>query len=167
MQTKRFSAYFLLINFVLIMIVVEASLSSGNYIPLLGLYIILSMGVVLVNFVVSLVLIEIHEHCWGKDRRMPSWLTKCLDSKCVLKCFTSKRHFQQDDDANDASDEIMETEARLMKSLSKKKAKRMVSRAKDEYKWKVFCKIINFIFFVLSFIAHLILALVMHLKLPV
>ena len=166
-ERENFAVTLILTYFVLIMIVVDASPSSGNDLPLLGLYIILSMCVVLVNFVVSLVLIEIHEHCREKHRRMPSWLTKCLDSKCVIKCFTNKRHFQQDDNANNASgDELMETEDRLMQSVSKKKAKRLVSRAKDEYKWKVFCKVLNFIFFVLSIIAHLILALVMYLKLP-
>ena len=153
----------ILTYFVLIMIVVESSPPSGTQIPLLGLYIILSTAVVASTYGMSMVLIEMHEHCRAKRKEMPRYLSKFLSRYCcllrryaayrkrkgmksdsrVIQNAGSENHVLTNEKAIQLDD--IETEEKLMK---------------EGFKWKVLGEVLNLAFFVVVCISHVIVAMV-------
>ena len=155
----------ILTYFVLIMIVVESSPPSGTQIPLLGLYIILSTAVVASTYGMSMVLIEMHEHCRAKRKEMPRYLSRFLNRFCFvsrryavyrkrkrIKCgskviqnadLKSENHIVANENAVQMAE--IETEEKLMK---------------EGFKWKVFGEVLNFAFFLLVCVSHIIVAMV-------
>ena len=156
----------ILTYFVLIMIVVDSSPPSGTQIPLLGLYIILSTAIVACTFGLSMILIEMHEHCHAKKKPMPRCLSQFLNHFCCLSrryavyCKRKRKNkcdhrVIQNRDSRSESYVMTDEDAVQLASVETEE-----NLIKEGFKWKVFGEVLNFAFFLLVCVSHVIVAMV-------
>lgn len=148
-ERETFAVTLILTYFVFIAMVVEYSPPSGTQTPLLGLYIILSTTVVVINFVMSVILIEIHEHFRAKNIPMPKWILRLTDNKFVITLFTRKHHFE-----NQLSNDTDNGETVCLKQ----NRSNSIRQQNNQFQWKVLLKLLNFLFFLITFAAHIFIA---------
>lgn len=153
----------ILTYFVLIMIVVDSSPPSGDQIPILGLYIILSTAIVAMTFAMSMSLVEIHEHFREKGRRMPAVLSRLLEKYFSLQrrftAFKKERgivtHNNNADEENFTS---KDEDAQAFLNSTKESSSISDDQLREMFKWKLLGKILNIIFLVMTFLAHVAVA---------
>lgn len=132
-ERETFAITLILTYFVFMALVVEYSPPSGTQTPLLGLYIILSTIVVVINFAMSVLLIEMHEHFRVKEIKFPKLILRIVDNRAIIALFTNKSEFSNCNQNN---------------SLKEKD---------DKFLWKVLLKLLNFIFLLITILAHVVI----------
>ena len=160
-ERENFSLTLTLTYFVLVMIIVDTSPPTGNQIPKLGLYVIMCTVIVVVTFGMSLILIELHEHKRAKKRKMSKFLFDFLKKCCCFeKCF---RDYHQSSRGSYAiNDELVDEDA-LLKPKTNNNNDNKMNMKREEFKWKLLAKVLNYVFFVLTLIAHILLPCLIYL----
>lgn len=165
-ERETFAITLILTYFVLFDIIVNSSPPSGTQTPVLGLYVILSTVVVVITFVMSLILIEMHEHFRVKNAQMPKWILHILENPCIILLFTSNRHFgRSKNQENRIFDDNTENGEKVRLSL-KGKSSKSIKRQNSQYQWKVFLKLLNFLFFLISLVSHIVVAYSLFIRIP-
>ena len=156
-ERENFALTLILTYFVLIIIVVDASPPSGPMIPLLGLYIILSTFIVMITFLMSLALIEIHEHCRVKDRKMGRRTLNLINNRFCIRLFTTKETYKQLVNLyKNAHLQNNSQEAKPLQANQIPTKYLCLAMASHSLRWKVFVKFINFVCFLLTLLAHIV-----------
>ena len=145
-ERESFSLTLILTYFVLILIIVDSIPPTGNQIPKLGLYVIMCCVIVVITFWMSLLLIELHEHKRIKGRKMSRKLFWMLQKCC---CFD--RYYSEYQKAS-------HRKYKPSKSNDKNDSENLgLDEEKEDFKWKLFANVLNYVFFALTVIAHIML----------
>lgn len=174
-ERQTFAMTLMLTYFVLLVVIIDSSPPTGNQMPLLGLYIMLCTCIVVSTFGMSLLLIEIYEHCRLKKRKMPTLLSDIVERYCCIANGYKDRYggtrstdhgiellnFKGNtDDANDDIGSNNNTNHNLIQKEFKQS---------DEYevlKWRVCSDMLNKLFFCITAILHIVLPIVLYTSHP-
>ena len=147
-ERENFTLTLMLTYFVLVLIIVDSSPPTGDQIPKLGLYVLMCTAIVGVTFGMSLILIEVHEHKKAKQRKMSRGLfcilqkLCCFDhylKECQKKIKTKKKKYEVTNPDNDKEDKT-DTDEDI-----------------ETFKWHRCVTVLNYIFFAMTLIAHILL----------
>lgn len=165
-ERENFAMNLLLTYFVFILLVVESSPPSGETIPLLGLYTILSTSILMLTYGMSLLLIELNEHKRQKNRHMSKTLLRLINNKLCMYLFTNKetysylyrgKRLMKPRPGDEDTDGNMVARLESVPAVT-------IADINNEVQWKILCKFLNFIFFCITLAAHvgIIILILVH-----
>jgi hypothetical protein len=155
----EFTLTLILTYFVLITIVVDSSPPRGEQLPLLGMYIMLCTGVMALSFGMSLILVEIHEHGREKGKKMP----RCV-SNTVAKVYDLRKQFiKYKAKRLHLGDRSVNNNESMPLKKSPDDDEDITEYELERFKWKLLGKLLNYVFFIVVLIAHIVMPIVFKL----